>query len=80
MLDSTFQVWKDHDECIVLIALGRERTTSIRQEHEFDTPAQRQWLARRLDDIYRQLAGEKRPSIFQRARTFIRDILTGDDQ
>lgn len=78
IFDSTFHVWKQHDECVLLIALGANRSTSMRSPHAFDTEAQRQWLRRRLDGIYEHVTGQ--PRIRSRLATFIRRIFHGDDQ
>lgn len=60
IFDSTFYVHKDLDDCQLLVMIGKERTDSMRGPGAFETPAQRQWLARRLDEVYEQVTGATR--------------------
>lgn len=83
LLDSAFHVWADYDQCIILLAIGSERTTSIRAPNRVETPAQKDWLRRRLADSFENLTGEplERPGILKRLRTFLRNIfIHGDDK
>lgn len=80
LFDSTFHVHVDQDDCQLLVMIGAERSDSIRMPGAFETPAQRQWLARRLDSIYEQVTGERRSrGILERLTAFFRSIFTQGD-
>lgn len=66
LFDATFHVFDDIDDCRLLVMIGAERSDSMRQPNAFDTPGQRAWLRRRLDDLYEQVTGEPRSGIFRR--------------
>lgn len=78
LFDSTFHVLDDADDCLVLISLGGSRTQTFRRPDIFDTPEQRRWLARRLDDVYHTLSGRHRNPF----RAFFNRLFPskGDDQ
>ena len=76
LFDSTFHVFDDLDQCVMLVMFGAERSDSIRRPGAFDTPQQKAWLRRRMATLYQQVTGEElyRPGILQRLRTLI-DII-----
>lgn len=65
IFDNAFHVLADTENAHVLIAVTDMRNITFRQKDSFDTPAQRAWLARRLDDVYETCTGKRRHPIRQ---------------
>ena len=68
LFDSTFHVLCDSEQAHALIAITDGRNLTYRQKDSFETPAQHAWLARRLDDVYKDFTGSTRTE--SRVRAF----------
>jgi hypothetical protein len=63
MFDASFSVLQEADDSIVLISLGSKVLKVYRRKGIFETPEQCAWLARRFDDVYKDITGRTRNPI-----------------
>lgn len=82
LLDATHDIVHDAADGLLLISIRNETTTSIRDKEVANTRARKDWLARRLDDVYEMVAHERRSrnllaAFFQ--RLFIPTVETTND-
>jgi hypothetical protein len=63
MFDACFSILEETDEGLALISFGAELSRITRKKDVYATPAQRRWLAQRLDMTYGVLTGRNRSPI-----------------
>lgn len=63
MFDACFSMLEATDEGLALVSFGAELSRITRKKDVYATPAQRRWLAQRLDMTYGVLTGRNRSPI-----------------
>lgn len=63
LFDASFSVLQETENSVALISIGNEVTKTYRRKNAFETPEERAWLARRLDDLYKNFTGRSRSPV-----------------